>query len=298
MSYKVMSNKGQMNLPKFLIIGAAKSGTTTLATYLRKHPGCFIPDDKEPNFFGIDEKYEKGLEYYASLFELATEDQACGEASTDYAKWPRYPHAAERMAEHLPEVKLIYLMRHPVNRAYSYYVHRHRSGVDETFEEYLERTSEAIDGSNYMMQIERYTALFPKERFLFLLSEDMIDAPYKTLKSVCQFIGVDDGFDFADEGPVIANQGKQVFEDTLRGRITAPLRKVPLLATAAAAVPQSWRDGVYQLLQKSSYGKQVRQTYTAPPMKPETRQKLLEHFSEPNKVLADFINRDLSSWSS
>ncbi|MGB3615662.1 MAG: sulfotransferase, partial [Elainellaceae cyanobacterium] len=62
-----------MNLPSFLIIGAAKSGTTTLANYLRKHPECFIPQEKEPNFFGIDEKYEQGLDSYVSLFEPATE---------------------------------------------------------------------------------------------------------------------------------------------------------------------------------------------------------------------------------
>ncbi|MGF1512523.1 MAG: sulfotransferase [Elainellaceae cyanobacterium] len=293
-----MSNGAQPNLPKFLVIGAAKSGTTTLATYLRKHPECFIPEEKEPNFFGIDEKYEQGLDYYAALFEPAAENQHCAEASTDYAKWPRYPHVAERIAQHLPDVKLIYLMRHPVERAYSYYVHRHRSGVDETFEEYIARTSEAIDGSNYMMQIERYMPFFSKERFLFLLSEDLVSDPYETLRSVCRFIGVDDTFDFSADGPVAANRGRKVFEDTLRGRVTAPLRRVPLLATVAAAMPQSWRDGFYALLKKTAYGKQVRQTYTAPPMKPETRQELLEYFSKPNENLAKFIGQDLSSWSS
>lgn len=286
-----------MNLPHFLIIGAAKSGTTTLATYLRKHPECFIPEEKEPNFFGIDEKYEQGLGYYASLFEPATESQVCGEASTDYAKWPRYPHAAERIAKHLPDVKLIYIMRRPVDRAYSYYVHRHRAGVNETFEEYIARTNEAIDGSEYMMQIERYLNFFPKDKFLFLLSDDLKEAPYEVLKEICQFIGIGDSFDFSKEGPVVANKGGRVFEDTLRGRITAPLRRIPILATIAAAVPQSWRDAVYQVLQKTSYGKQVRQAYTAPPMKPETRSELLAYFAKTNQKLAAFIGRDLSEWS-
>jgi len=287
-----------MTLPQFLIIGAAKSGTTTLANYLRKHPECFIPEEKEPNFFGLDEKYKQGMDYYASLFEPAADHQVCGEASTDYAKHPRYPLVAERIGEHLPDVKLIYVMRHPVDRAYSYYVHRHRSGITETFEEYIERTSEAVDGSHYIMQLERYMNYVPKDNFLFLLSDDLNEAPYKTLKKICQFIGINDEFDFANEGKIVSNQGRKVFEDTLRGRITAPLRKVPLLATIAAAVPQSWRDGIYKLLQKSFYGKQVRETYTAPPMQPKTRQKLLEYFSEPNQALAKFIDRDLSRWSS
>lgn len=293
-----MHNKTGMTLPQFLIIGAAKSGTTSLCENLRRHPDCFIPADKEPNFFGMDENYRKGMDYYSTLFEPAEAHQICGEGSTDYAKCSRYPHAAERIAQHLPGIKLIYIMRHPVERAYSYYVHRHRHGITETFEEYMERTSEAVDGSHYMMQIDRYMAHFDKSDFLFLLSTDLIDAPEKTLAQICRFIGIDDTFDFANQDYVVANRGKQVFEDTLRGRITAPLRKVPLLATAAAAVPQSWRDGVYNLLKKSSYGKQVRQSYTPPPMQPETRQKLLEYFTEPNDALAAFIGRDLSSWSS
>lgn len=289
-----------MRLPEFLIIGAAKSGTTTLFRYLSKHPQVFVPKnprDKEPNFFGMDEKYARGLDYYASLFADAQPHQICGEGSTDYAKWPKFPESAARIAKTLPHVKLIYVMRNPIDRAYSYYVHINRNQpVEESFEDYICRTTEALDASHYMLQIEQYLNYFSRETFLFLLMEDLIRQPAAVLKQVCQFLEIDDRVDCTTE-VITANQGKKHFEDTIRSRITAPLKSIPLVAATATMLPQGWRDQAYNFLQKTAYAKTVKQQYSPHPMRPETRQMLIEKFMEPNQALAAFLDRDLSHWN-
>lgn len=292
----VNSEQKQIRLADFIIMGAAKSGTTTLFRYLERHPQICLSKIKEPNFFGMDENYQKGLDWYSSMFSDAQPDQVCGEASTDYAKFPKFPATAKRLAQTLPDVKLIYLMRNPVSRAYAYYRHVGRKfKVRETFEEHIQHTKICIESSNYMMQIENYLQFFPKKSFLFLMMEDLIDHPEETLPKICRFIGVDD-IDLVDGNPVRANEATQFFQDTLRGRITAPLRSIPFLANIAKSVPQSWRDMVYKALKRSSYAQSVAQEYQAPPMLPETRQLLIEYFREPNQRLAAFLDRDLSHW--
>ena len=96
---------------------------------------------------------------------------------------------------------------------------------------------------------------------------------------------------------VTANSGKNYFEDTIRARITAPLRSIPGVETVKDLVPQQWRDTAYNLLQKSTYGKSIKQQYKAPNMAIGTRKMLLEKFYQPNQELANFLNRDLSNWS-
>lgn len=286
-----------MRLPNFLIIGAAKSGTTTLFQYLNQHPQVYLPVKKEPNFFGKDENYAKGLETYAAMFAEAKPDQVCGEASTDYTKWPNFPESAARIAQTLPQVKLIYIMRNPIDRAYSYYtqVNRYRP-IQETFEDYICRTTEALDTSHYVLQIKQYLQFFPRESVLFLLLEDITKQPDLIVRQVCRFIGIDDQID-CTKGVLIANQGKQVFEDTIRGKITAPLKSIPLVAATATLLPQEWRNQAYNFLQKSAYGKGIRNQYAPQPMRPETRRMLIDKFRIPNQELAEFLNRDLSHWN-
>ncbi|ACK70383.1 sulfotransferase [Gloeothece citriformis PCC 7424] len=286
-----------MRLPNFLIIGAAKSGTTTLNKYLLRHPQVYMSSIKEPQFFAVDEIYAKGLDWYSSLFNEAKPDQVCGEASTDYTKFPLYPETASRIAKTLPDIKMIYIMRNPVDRAYAYYMHRGRKlGYKETFEERINETGIYINPSYYMMQIEQYLQFFPKESFLFLLMDDFLKEPAKVLRQICHFIGVNDDIDLTQEGSIVANSGKQNLEFRKRKKITAPLRQVPILSNVADVVPQTTKDSVYNLLQQFSYGKEIQQLYTPQPMLPETRQMLLEKFKEPNQKLAEFLNRDLSCW--
>ncbi|MDJ0795246.1 MAG: sulfotransferase [Calothrix sp. MO_167.B12] len=295
-----------MKLPGFLIIGAAKSGTTSLYQYLKKHPQVYFPPkdanpllgSKEPNFFGDDNKYALGIQAYASLFNNAQSYQICGEASTDYTKLSEFPRAAERIAKTLPHVKLIYIMRHPVERAYSYYVHLQRNQkVEETFEQHIQRANICLDGSNYMMQIEQYLKFFPRESLLLLLMEELIHNPALTLQNICQFLSIDDGIDLTLGNKIIANAGRSHFNDNIRGKITAPFRSIPVLNIAAKKIPQSWRDLAYSMIKEMPFAKNIQQQYLPQPMLPETRQLLLNKFKKSNEELADFMKYDLSHWS-
>lgn len=294
-----------MRLPDFLVIGAAKSGTTTLYEYLCRHPQIFMSTPKEPEFFARDEMYAKGLDWYASLFQSAKPNQICGEASTKYTRYPEYPEAAPRIAEALPNVKLIYLMRHPVDRAYSYYVQRIKTAqntkvqleVTETFEESIARDPRFLESSDYLLQIEQYLKVFPRESMLLLMMEDLTLKPAETLQQICRFIGVDDQVDLIQSQPVAVNVARTHEEWFLRSRITAPLRAVPGISAAAALLPQSARDRAYRMLKKLPQSQQVAQKYVPAKMKPETRVALLAKYEPLNQKLAEFLDRDLSHWS-
>ncbi|MGL5795517.1 MAG: sulfotransferase family protein [Waterburya sp.] len=286
-----------MRLPDFLIIGAAKSGTTSLYEYLNRHPQIFLSRIKEPQFFAVDSQYERGIEWYSSLFEDASPEQICGEATTDYTKLLLYPQTPERIAHHLPNVKMIYIMRHPVERVYSHYKHLQRGHkIELTFQDYIEQNSVCLDTSYYIKQINCYLDIFPKESFLFLLIEDLIHNPEQTLKEVCKFIGVDEHVSLTLEEQVTANNSQKHFKDTIRSKITSPIRALPFVETIKDTLPQKWRNLAYQLLQNSFYGNKIKQQYLVPKMSIETRQWLLTKFQDSNKELAELLNRDLSNW--
>ena len=102
--------------PTFLIIGAAKCGTTSLFQLLRTHPEIGMSAVKEPNFFSRDPEFQRGWEWYESLFAGHEAKVAVGEASHTYTKIGIYPHAVTRIVERLPEAKLLYIVRHPLVR--------------------------------------------------------------------------------------------------------------------------------------------------------------------------------------
>src|SRR5262249_53847165 len=114
--------------PDFIVIGAMKSATTTLHEQLRRQPGLFMCRPKEPNFFSADAIHARGWAWYGSLFRSAGTEELRGESSTHYTKLPTYPRTVERMVQDLPRLKLIYLMRHPIDRLISQYVHELTGG--------------------------------------------------------------------------------------------------------------------------------------------------------------------------
>ena len=137
-----------MRMPDFIIIGAMKCATSTLHEQLARQAGIFMSTPKEPNFFSDDEQWERGIGWYASLFNLADECDICGESSTHYTKLPTYPHTIERMREHLgDDVRMIYIMRHPIDRLISHYIHEWTqrvisSPVNEAVDEHPELIGE------------------------------------------------------------------------------------------------------------------------------------------------------------
>lgn len=184
-------------LPTYIIAGAMRSGTTALNSYLRQHPSVSVSSSKEVHYF--DSQYEYGLEWYREYFPNSDMAEAVGEATPNYMF---SPIALDRIRETLPAVKLIVMLRNPIDRAYSHYWHdRARGKTDADFDETVRRELEDgrddltyVARGRYRGQIENILHRFPRESLLVEFFEDMTDDPAGVYRSVCRFIGVDDSF--------------------------------------------------------------------------------------------------------
>jgi Sulfotransferase domain len=207
-------------LPDFLIIGTQRGGTTSLYHYLQAHPCLQATTTKEVHFF--DRKYHKGLLWYRGHFptvweksraqQLQKQAFVTGEASPSYLF---HPHVYKRVAQTLPHVKLIVLLRHPVDRAYSQYYHsielghesrsfeeairdeqertaqeREKILKDEHYQSYAYKHHSYLTRGIYVDQLQAWMSFFPREQFLILKSEDFYADPATTLKQVYTFLNL------------------------------------------------------------------------------------------------------------
>lgn len=216
--YARLTSSGRV-LPDYLIIGTQRGGTTSLYKYLVQHPAAAHALTKELRFFDLN--YHRGLGWYRSRFPTRHYrawlrrrgiDLVVGEASPDYLF---HPHAPIRVARALPSVKLIVLLRNPVERAYSHYWHQARRGHEPlSFDEAVAREPERLDGElerilsdpryvsyerhhhsyvtrgNYADQLRAWMDLFPPDRFLIERSEDFFAEPPKVFARVLEFLGL------------------------------------------------------------------------------------------------------------
>ena len=177
-------------LPDFIIIGAMKSATSTLHNQLGAQPGVFMSTPKEPNFFSDDEVYSQGLGWYAGLFSDASGSDICGESSTHYTKLPDYSDTIQRLKAAIPRPKLIYVMRHPVDRLISHYMHQWSVGVISCdINQAIDRYPELVDYSCYGMQITPYLQEFGHKAVLPLFFDDLKKNKDRALNRVGTFIG-------------------------------------------------------------------------------------------------------------
>ena len=164
-------------LPNFIIVGATKSGTSSLLRYLGKHPDILTGGQqrgrKEAGFF--NNNYEKGIEWYEQFFEDWNGEKAIGEKSVGYMIHKESP---ERIKKLIPDIKIIFVLRNPVDRTYPYYWHdciRHSEKEVTPFEEAIKRAEdidlkreEYLRIGRYCKHIKYWRGLFPKENMLIL----------------------------------------------------------------------------------------------------------------------------------
>lgn len=288
-------------LPDFLIIGAMKSGTTTLYEHLERHPGVFMSTPKEPNYFSIDEVYQKGPDWYRGLFAEARADQICGEASPSYTRFPRFSHTAGRIAQSLPYVKLVYIMRHPVERFYSNYVFDRSYGFRDSIRETLRDRGYVLETSNYMLQIDKYLEHFPREQMLLLLLDDLQDNPQSVYQQLLDFLGLKDS-EVLGQDPLQANpRGRNYMVRQCNTRLQQ-FRSLPGFQSLKRVVPAGMRSQVREYvtgqLPDSRLGKWLsrRQTAQVEPLTDQLRQELLARLAEPTARLEQYLGRDLTAW--
>lgn len=180
------------SLPNFIIIGAAKSATTTLTTILPRHPQIFISKPKEPKFFG--RRYEKGWDWYARLFRKAKQRPLRGEGSTMYASaLGSFQDAPALMHRYLPELKLVYVVRHPLDRIESQWRHRRgRKRGTPRFEAMLRSRhlrKLVVGCSLYHERLQSFRTFYPDQQIHCLTFEDLVSEPRATLTELLAFLG-------------------------------------------------------------------------------------------------------------
>lgn len=174
----------------FIIIGAQKCATTSLAYQLRQHPQVCFAKRKEPHYFSKVDDWQSRLPSYHRLFSPRP-GQLCGEASTSYTFLPEYPHTAARLFAYNPQVKLIYLVRDPIKRIESHYAHRVLHGrVTRPLEAEVLADPIYLDRSCYATQVEAYLRLFPRSQLLLLVFEDYVADIPGTLATVARFLAL------------------------------------------------------------------------------------------------------------
>ena len=293
-------------LPNFLIIGAAKSGTTALYDLLKQHPQVYLPFDKEPLFFSRDDYFAQGAEWYAErYFKEGESFRARGEATPHYLYWAEKvaPRIAQTFGGRPP--KFIAIFRDPVQRAYSWYWNMVREGFEKLdFESALEAeprilkerqgefesfglmTFGYVRGGRYATQLEFYLALFPRERFLFLLQEDLQPAYLdSTMRRVFAFLEVDADVQVHEVTSNPAAMPRSRFVHTILHRGSRVKEWLKL------RMPYRLRYRIKQTLTETNM-----QAFDYPPLDPKIAGRLRETFADEVQRLSTLIGRDLSHW--
>ena len=296
-----------MTLPNFLIIGAAKSGTTSLHQYLGQHPQIYMSPVKETNFFAFDgDKPNFGgpdgdvfnrdsiyrLEDYIGLFEDRTDEIAVGEVS------PRYlgvDGAASRIKRSIPDAKVIAILRNPADRAFSAFSMRRRDGwepcatLDEAIADEPRRIEERWGSGIYLRPgfyaklLRPYFEQFGHDQIRVHLYDDLVAAPDRLFEELFGFLGVDRQF-----RPATAQQLN------VSGVIRNPVMRMiwtqthPLQKGVRAILPKAARQRVSRFfigLEKQRL-----------PFPPDQRKRLINHYRADIQRLQNLIGRDLSPW--
>jgi hypothetical protein len=290
-----------MTMPNFLIIGAMKSGTTALYYYLEQHPEVYMSPVKEPNFFSSREQENAAgavthIGAYQHLFRGVSGERAIGEASHSYLYESR---AAAQIRRYVPEAKLIAILRNPIDRAYSHFLHMVRSGAEplDDFAQALreeevgihkERTFQDYIGRGlYYNQLKRYFETFPREQVRVYLYEDLSGAPLSTVQDAFRFLEVDDSFvpDVSLRRNVSGHPKYKTLDGLLRrqGRIKHAA-KVYLPARLRWRLSEAFDD------------LKTRNLVKPPPVQSEVRRQLIGAYRDDTLKVQELIHRDLSGW--
>jgi len=273
-------------LPTFILVGAMKCGTTSLHQYLGAHPHICVSDPKEPDFFL--RRNEKDLDWYRQCFGEAAQEY--GEASTNYTKYPTFRGVPERMHDLLPEVKLLYLVRDPIERALSHYAHNRAAGresqpVHAAFRPVDE--SHYLQTSRYHAQIVRYLDYYPRERLLVVESERLRADRQEVLRSIFEFLGVSTAVDaaaFEDEYHTTSGKLRPGVSSFLQGTVLGRT----LTSMGQALLPQTVLE----------QGRKIVQTdVERPGLSDATRHDVQAYLRDDVDRLRALTGMEFASWS-
>jgi hypothetical protein len=277
-------------LPTFLVIGAQKAGTTSMHAYLAQHPDVFVARQKELNFF-TDLEFHRGLDWYAEQFADAGNATARGDVSPLYTAYPWLRDVPERVAAHLPGVKLVYLLRHPIERTVSNYRYQVAMGVETLPIEqavFSGNPAQYISRSKYATQIEQWLPHIDRRDLLCVTSEELRADHVGVMRRIYAHIGVDPDAPLAPPAP----ERNRTEEIRLDRTVSARLRRSRAWPLVQAVVPGPVRRAVWE---------RVGSRHEAPPPEnlaalPAVRQRLLEVLRPDLERLPAYLGPDFDCW--
>jgi hypothetical protein len=278
-----------MTTPNFLIIGDAKSGSTSLYHYLRQHPDVYMPHMKELRYFAYDDDNPyhvraksfpiKTYDEYLRQFDGVRAEKAVGEASPNYL---RCPGTAKKIKTAFPDAKIIAILRNHPERLYSAYLMDFRSGrVTRPFdEEVFGRNAAMIKARLYYPDLKAYYDLFPASQIKVLLFDDLKADAGAVARELYRFLGVDDSFkpDLAAK-----NEGGVPRSRLLYSALTGSRKFVKRFVTPPPALKQLGESIERRSLKKSK-------------IDAHSRRKIVEICQDDIRKTQDLIGRDLSAW--
>ena len=280
-------------LPDFLIIGAMKAGTTSLYHYLGAHPEIFMPATKELDFFTRELTWNRGWDWYRKQFYKAGSGiKAVGEASTSYTKFPRYQGVPERIRTCLPEVRLIYIVRNPLDRIRSHYQHNVAIGEERRpIDEAVLNEPVYVNYSKYWMQVERYLEHFDESALLIITSEDLREDRKRTVERAVRFVGADPDMPI----PVLAQEFYRTSERPAYGRVlTSGRRALKRLFPSSIEI---WRGGFIPIRLKRKFGRVQEANEDRPSsLSPDARAIVIERIVEDVTRLKTRLGEDFDGW--
>ena len=209
-------------LPNLIVIGAQKCGTSVLHYYLSLHPEVSMSKPKELNFFIEERNWPRGIDWYKTQFD--PDARVRGEASPNYTAFPQHEGVPQRMAEVVPDAKLIYMVRDPIERIAAHWVHNYAKRREKgTLEQTLVHPNTSyVTRSKYAMQLERFLEHYPKEQVLVFQQSELRHKRMETLRQVFEFIGVDAEFNH----PRFEQERHQTSGKTRATRLAVRLEKM------------------------------------------------------------------------
>jgi hypothetical protein len=285
------ARKDRAGLPDFIVIGAMKSGTTSLHHYLSCHPELAMTTEKEPTFFTAEGNWTRGLDWYRSQFE--GNGRLRGEASPDYTKFPRHAGVPARMHAILPHAKLIYLVRDPIERLVSHYIdaysfRRANAPLDEVLHEPEGRHYVAC--SKYFLQLEQYLPYYDFEQFLVVATEDLAARRQETLARIFRFLEVDDSFDSPEFDRVL-------YERSAHRRNTGPGDAVLRLARSLRTTPLGRRLPTQLMSPVHALNRATARPVPSPELDSGLRREVAEELRPDIEQLRAFTGEPFAAWS-
>lgn len=292
-------------MPNFIIIGAAKCGTTSLCDDLDRHPSIFISDPKEIEYFCRDEKYVLGPEWYRSHFTMGNQGMIQGEGSTHYTDFPAMPHSAGRIASDIPEVKLVYMIRDPVRRAYSGWLQKIKNqdnyggdfDVPRKFSDAIRSYPALLDCGNYQMQLERYLEHFDRSSIHVMVFEDYVSDRRSELLKLGHFLGFDPT-PLIHLDPIWSNESGKHFERRARTELANRVLSLKFVRGNKYLLPKPARRRLLLALSNSPLGRRTIRNMTPETMDESDQRWLWSYYKPTVEWIELYLGRDLEVWRS